>query len=49
MRGTNRDFSQESGDTVDILSQEVVQWKHIWLLRTEKNVVGKVLNHLCNE
>lgn len=34
---------------VDVLSQKVVEWKHVRLFCAKEHVVGEVLNNLCNE
>lgn len=45
----HRDFPEKGRDVVDVLSQEVVKGKHIWLFGSKENIVGEVLNNLGNK
>lgn len=47
MRGDG-DFPEKGRDVVDVLSQEVVKGKHVWLFCSKENIVGEVLNDLGN-
>lgn len=46
---TDRYLAQESCDVEDILHQEIVKWKHIWLFDSEEDVVGEILDDLGYE
>lgn len=46
---THRYFTQKSYHNMNVLDQEEIEWKHIRLLCPEQNIVGQILDYLCDK